>query len=152
LEWVKSLTKTNAIDGKELREGPEGELVSEPVGKSLARSGQTPLSAHYAARGGIPWRAMGDSLGKAARFNARAAFCFSIILLLTEREKLGLCSFFKNKLRFQAAWVGLDSPLFAHFTASVFMGSTSSHFKHRSSVLPVRSVIAIMSFLHFGQR
>ena len=32
------------------------------------------------------------------------------------------------------------------------MGSTLSHFKQRSSVFPVRSVIAIKSFLHFGQR
>jgi hypothetical protein len=32
------------------------------------------------------------------------------------------------------------------------MGSTLSHFRHRSSVLPVRSVIAILSLLHFGQR
>ena len=62
------------------------------------------------------------------------------------------CSFFKNKSRSQAAVFGPDSPLFAHFTASVFMGSTLSHFKQRSSVLPVRSVIAIQSFLHFGQR
>jgi hypothetical protein len=60
--------------------------------------------------------------------------------------------FVKNKSRSQAAVLGPDSPLFAHLTASVFMGSTLSHFKQRSSVLPVRSVIAIKSFLHLGQR
>jgi hypothetical protein len=67
-------------------------------------------------------------------------------------KKRDPCSFFKNKSRFQAAFVGPESPLFAHFTASVFMGSTLSHFTQRTSVLPVRSVIASMSFLHFGQR
>jgi hypothetical protein len=56
------------------------------------------------------------------------------------------------KSRFQAVCVGPESPLFAHFTASVFIGSTLSHFRQRNSVLPVRSVIAIKSFLHFGQR
>src|ERR1700743_914809 len=67
-------------------------------------------------------------------------------------ENLVLCSFFRNKSRFQVTVAGPDKPPFAHFTASVFMGSTLSHFKHRSSVLPVRSLIAIKSFLHFGQR
>jgi hypothetical protein len=54
--------------------------------------------------------------------------------------------------RFQAAFVGPESLPFAHLTVSVFMGSTLSHFTQRSWVLPVRSVIAMRSFLHFGQR
>jgi hypothetical protein len=52
----------------------------------------------------------------------------------------------------QAAFVGAASGLSAHFAASVFIGSTLSHLRQRSSVLPVRSVIAIKRLLHFGQR
>jgi len=48
--------------------------------------------------------------------------------------------------------VGPDKELSAHFAASVFMGSTLSQLRQRSSDLPVRSVVAISRFSHFGQR
>lgn len=40
----------------------------------------------------------------------------------------------------------------AHLAASVFIGSTLSHFRHTSCVRPVLSVMAIKRFLHRGQR
>jgi hypothetical protein len=43
----------------------------------------------------------------------------------------------------RAAWAGF---------AAAFFGSTLSHFKHRRSVRPLASVIAINLFLQFGQR
>ncbi|MDP3075105.1 hypothetical protein [Bradyrhizobium sp.] len=43
---------------------------------------------------------------------------------------------------------GLD----AHFSASVSMGSTLSHFRHRSAVRPFASVIAINRLEHFRHR
>jgi hypothetical protein len=42
--------------------------------------------------------------------------------------------------------------LLAHLAASVFRGSTSSHFRQTSLVRPVRSVMAIKRLLHSGQR
>lgn len=48
--------------------------------------------------------------------------------------------------------VGPDKELSAHFAASVFIGSTLSQLRQRSSDLPVRSVVAISRFSHFGQR
>ena len=46
----------------------------------------------------------------------------------------------------------LASRLAAHLAASVFIGSTLSHFRHTSLVRPVRSVSAINRFLHSRQR
>jgi hypothetical protein len=46
---------------------------------------------------------------------------------------------------------GASGPV-AHLTASVFSGSTLSHFRQRSSVRPSAAVAAINLFLHFGQR
>jgi hypothetical protein len=43
-------------------------------------------------------------------------------------------------------------PLPAHFAASVFIGSTSSHFRQTMFVRPVRSVIAISRLLQLGHR
>lgn len=42
--------------------------------------------------------------------------------------------------------------LSVHLTASVFIGSTSSHIRQTNFVRPVLSVIAIRRFLHFGHR
>lgn len=42
--------------------------------------------------------------------------------------------------------------LLAHLAASVFIGSTLSHFRQTSRVLPVRSVMASNRFLQAGQR
>jgi hypothetical protein len=54
----------------------------------------------------------------------------------------------------RSPWIlaGAARLLFAHLTASVFIGSTFSHFKQTSFVRPVLSVIAIKRFLHSGQR
>ena len=76
---------------------------------------------------------------KVAWCNAGASFGF---INVRRAENLVLCSFFRNKSQFQVPVAGPDKPPFAHFTASVFIGSTFSHFKQRRSVLPVRSVIA----------
>ena len=48
--------------------------------------------------------------------------------------------------------VGVARLLAAHFAASVFIGSTLSHFRQTMFVRPVRSVIAIKRRLQSGHR
>jgi hypothetical protein len=106
-------------------------VIIDSVGKSLGPTGQTRSSAHYA--------------GEAESLEGHGGQSRKGLHGVTPAQP-----FVFLQSRFQAVFVGPESPLFAHFPASVFMGSTFSHFTHRSWVLPVRSVIAIISFCTSG--
>jgi hypothetical protein len=64
----------------------------------------------------------------------------------SRQQQAGSADFYRESPDFWA------SRLEADFPASVFTGSTLSHFRQRSAVRPLASVIGINRLEHFGHR